>query len=73
MSEPAFDPEACDDYESGQLFENQVLTVKDAAKFLRFSQKTIYRLVGTGEIPHKRIGSEIRFFLPELLDWMKGV
>lgn len=73
MSDPAFDQNKSGSYEADQFFENRILTVKETAKFLRFSEKTIYKLVGTNELPHKRVGSEIRFLLPELLDWMKGV
>lgn len=54
------------------LFENQVLTVKDAAKLLRVTTKTIYKKVRLGEIPHKKVGSEIRFLLPQLIRWLKG-
>ena len=55
-----------------QFFENQVLTVKEAAKLLRVTTKTIYKKVRHGEIPHKKVGSEIRFLLPQLIRWLKG-
>jgi excisionase family DNA binding protein len=55
-----------------QFFDNQILTVKEVAKLLKLSTKTIYKRVSHGEIPHKKIGDEIRFLLPELMSWMKG-
>ena len=54
------------------LIDSRIFTVKEVAKFLKVSQKTIYKLVSTGEIPHKKIGSKIRFLLPEVITWMKG-
>lgn len=57
---------------SQPLIENQIITVREAAKILRVSAKTIYKKVSRDEIPHKKIGSKIRFLLPVLMDWMKG-
>jgi excisionase family DNA binding protein len=54
------------------IFENQIMTVKEVAKLLKLSTKTVYKRVNSGEIPHKKIGDEIRFLLPELMSWMKG-
>ncbi len=54
------------------IFQNQILTVREVAKFLKLSTKTVYKRVSSGEIPHKKIGDEIRFLLPELMSWMKG-
>jgi excisionase family DNA binding protein len=39
----------------------EVWTVRDLAKYLRCHTSTLYRLVNRGEIPHFRIGSDIRF------------
>ncbi len=54
------------------FFENYILTVKEAAGFLKFSTKTIYQMVGSGELPCKKTSKGIRFLLPELIGWMKG-
>lgn len=54
------------------LFDNQVLTIKGTARLLKYSQKTVYRLARSGEIPCKRVGREYRFLLSDLIDWMKG-
>lgn len=56
------------------LFENQieVLDVKGAADFLMVSEKTIYKLVGSGELPGKRVGKGIRFLKSQLVAHLKG-
>ncbi len=66
-----------DDYDkqnkhNNLIFENYILTVKDAASFLKFSTKTIYKMVDSGELPYKKTSKGIRFLLPELIRWMKG-
>lgn len=38
----------------------KMLTVKETAKTLNISEITIYRMVGRGDIPHKRLGRLIR-------------
>jgi nitrogen PTS system EIIA component len=45
------------------------LTVRDAAKILATSEKTIYRWVGQGILPAYRINSQYRFNKAELLEW----
>jgi nitrogen PTS system EIIA component len=45
------------------------LTVKDAAKFLNISEKTIYRMIKRGEMPAYKIFEQFRFNKSELLEW----
>jgi excisionase family DNA binding protein len=73
LHEP-FDPSELVVYEpeSEQVFDNQVLTVREAAKFLKCSTKSLYRLLKFGEIPYRKVGSEYRFLKSSLIDWMKG-
>lgn len=66
------DPELLDEYEPIQVFENSVGDVRDVARLLRVSTKTVYRLVRSEAIPHKRVGNQIKFLIPQLLEWMKG-
>ncbi|MGE4233555.1 MAG: helix-turn-helix domain-containing protein [Bacteriovoracia bacterium] len=54
------------------FFENYILTVKEAARLLKFSTKTVYAMVSRGELPCKKTSKGIRFLLPELIGWMKG-
>jgi PTS system nitrogen regulatory IIA component len=45
------------------------LSVKDAARILTVSEKTIYRWIKSGSIPYYRINEQIRFNRAELLEW----
>jgi PTS system nitrogen regulatory IIA component len=45
------------------------LKVKDAARLLNVSEKTIYRWVSQGKIPGHRISDQYRFNRAELLEW----
>lgn len=52
--------------------ENDVLTVQEAANFLRVDAKTIYKLVKTGEVRAAKIGRIIRIHKNALIDYLKG-
>lgn len=45
------------------------LVVKDAAKLLNVSEKTLYRWIKQGTIPAYRINDQIRFNRAEILEW----
>jgi len=45
------------------------LTVHDAAKLLSTTERTIYRWIKEGTIPHQRINDHYRFHRAELLEW----
>ncbi len=45
------------------------LTVRDAAKLLNVSDRTIYRWIDQGTLPVYRIGDQFRFNRTELLEW----
>ncbi len=46
-----------------------VLTVRDVAKLLSVSEKTIYRWIGQGSLPAYQIQDQYRFNRAELLEW----
>ena len=48
----------------------EVLKPPEVAKWLKCNLSTVYRLCKRGAIPHFRIGTEIRFYRSELIDWM---
>ena len=48
----------------------EVLTAKDLASYLRCHVSTLYRLVNRGEIPHFRLGSDIRFKRSAIEKWL---
>ena len=45
------------------------LTVRNVAEFLSVSEKTIYRMIQSGEIPAYRVHNQFRFNRTELLEW----
>lgn len=50
-----------------------VMTVAGVARFLKCSEKTIYRMCNNGEIPFKRTRKgSYRFWKPEIEQWLKG-
>jgi excisionase family DNA binding protein len=51
--------------------EPRVLTVGEVAKYLRVHQTTIYRLLKTQKLPAFRVGSDWRFNLEAIEEWMK--
>lgn len=49
--------------------EDQFLTIKEAAKLLKYSVPSIYRLISKNEIPNLKRGGKILFNKKELLAW----
>jgi len=58
--------------EKAQHDDTEVLTVVEAAKFLKVSKDVIYRLVDRNEIPFRRVGSQARFPFWLLKKWVEG-
>ena len=50
--------------------DEDVLTVAQAAKFLRMGRNAVYDAVGRGQIPHRRIGRAIRLSRAALVRWL---
>jgi len=50
-----------------------MMTVKDVAKMLSVTERTIYRKIENAKLPHHRIGSngEYRFDRDEVVKWME--
>jgi excisionase family DNA binding protein len=51
---------------------SEVLTLFDAAKLLRVSEKTLWAQARAGAIPHFRVGKQYRFHKQELLEWARS-
>jgi excisionase family DNA binding protein len=58
--------------DSGIPQDDDVLTVEQAAKFLRLGRNAVYDAIGRGEIPHRRIGRAIRLSRAALVRWLAG-
>ena len=48
-----------------------VYTIPEVAEYLKISKSKIYYLVQRNEIPHFRIGRNVRILESELLVWMQ--
>lgn len=48
----------------------EIMTVPEAAAFLRVGKNAVYDLVARGKIPHRRVGRAIRFSRAALLAWL---
>ena len=53
-----------------QQKEEELLTIKEAANFLKYSVPSIYRLVSENKIPHFKKGSKLLFKKDELTAWL---
>ena len=53
-----------------QPITDAVLDVEDVARLLRIGRNTVYELVGRNEIPHRRLGKQIRFSRAALMRWL---
>ncbi len=50
---------------------DEILTLKQVAKYLKCHASTMYRLVKHGEVPHFRLGGDIRFQKSRIDKWIK--
>jgi excisionase family DNA binding protein len=60
-------PEAANDERAA---DDGVLDVDEVARLLRIGRNTVYELVGKNEIPHRRLGKQIRFSRAALMRWL---
>ena len=51
--------------------DKEVMNTKEAAAFLRLSAFTVREYAKQGTIPAKRIGGRWRFYLPDLVEWVR--
>jgi excisionase family DNA binding protein len=49
---------------------DQVLTVREVADYLKVNERTIYRLATEGEIPAFRVGASWRFRKEDVETWI---
>jgi excisionase family DNA binding protein len=52
------------------LNQNEVLTLTEAAAYLRVSPEVLQQIVKTEAIPGRRLGTEWRFLKTALQDWL---
>jgi excisionase family DNA binding protein len=49
---------------------DEVLDVEDAAKLLRVGRNKVYDLVARNQLPHQRLGKQIRFSGAAIMRWL---
>ena len=50
----------------------ETLTLKQAADLLQVSERTLHRLLKSGELPGRQVGRQWRFERAQLLAWVRG-
>ena len=63
-------PPVCPANDEQPAAPDAVLDVEDVARLLRVGRNTIYELVGRNEIPHRRLGKQIRFSRDAIMRWL---
>lgn len=48
----------------------EILTVEEAAEYLRIPVSTVYRLAQQGRMPACKVGRQWRFFRPKIQQWI---
>ncbi len=49
----------------------EIFTIPEVASYLKISKSKVYSLVQTGEIPHLKIGRNVRIRETELKQWIE--
>lgn len=52
--------------------EHEIMTIAEAAAYLRLNPRTLYGLAQRGEVPAQKIGNRWRFSRSAILQWMKA-
>ncbi len=50
----------------------EILTIEEAADFLRLSKRSVYRLLKEGKIPAAKVMHKWRFEREQLRQWIRG-
>ena len=51
---------------------DDILTLKEAAKYLKIGESTVYRLAQKGKLPGRKVGGGWRFSRRKLEAWIAG-
>ena len=53
-------------------FENDLVTIEEAARFLKLSVATVYSKVCRNELPFNKHGKRLYFLKSELMEWIRA-
>ncbi len=51
--------------------DNDIMTMKEVADYLKLNEKTAYRLTSDGKLPAFKVGGSWRFRKSEIDEWTK--
>lgn len=51
--------------------DNDIMTMKEVADYLKLNEKTAYRLTSEGKLPAFKVGGSWRFRKSEIDQWIK--
>jgi excisionase family DNA binding protein len=57
--------------EKTQTLEEQIMTAREVAAYLRLADATVYKLARSGEIPAAKVGRSWRFKRSLIDDWLQ--
>jgi len=52
--------------------DKEILTIDEAAEYLMIGKRSLYRLIKTSDIPHRRVLNKYRFVKQDLKKWIGG-
>jgi len=53
------------------LFNDEILTLEEASRFLKLSRSTVYSLAQKRKIPAQKVGKSWRFVKSYLIKWLE--
>ena len=57
--------------DEGLTLDDDILTFKEAEKYLKIPRSTLYKLLQEGRLPARKVGRHWRFVKSELDEWLK--
>jgi excisionase family DNA binding protein len=51
--------------------DNDIMTMKEVAEYLKLNEKTAYRLTSDGKLPAFKVGGSWRFRKADIDNWIK--
>jgi excisionase family DNA binding protein len=54
-----------------ETMNDEILTLKEVADYLKLAEKTAYRLAAEGKLPGFKVGGSWRFKKEDILQWIE--
>ncbi len=59
-------------YNHKDQHNDEILTLKEVAEYLKLAEKTAYRLAAEGKLPGFKVGGSWRFKREDVLSWIES-